>query len=65
MCTFMRLFGDGKHGRVERIQTFRCQACRTTFTCPTQLAPVSSENPFLSRRLGTDHALVEGLDPIS
>ena len=26
------LVGDGKHGLVERIQTFRCQACRTTFT---------------------------------
>ena len=26
------LVGDGKHGRAERIQTFRCQACRTTFT---------------------------------
>ena len=46
------LVGDGKHGHVERIQTFRCQACRTTFTCPSQHAPVSSENPFLSRRNG-------------
>jgi hypothetical protein len=26
------LVGDGKHGQTERIQTFRCQACRTTFT---------------------------------
>jgi IS1 family transposase len=26
------LVGDGKHGHVERIQTFRCQACRTTFS---------------------------------
>ena len=26
------LVGDGKHGKAERIQTFRCQACRTTFT---------------------------------
>src|SRR5947209_4682037 len=26
------LVGDGKHGRAELIQTFRCQACRTTFT---------------------------------
>jgi hypothetical protein len=26
------LVGDGKHGQSERIQTFRCQACRTTFT---------------------------------
>ncbi len=26
------LVGDGKHGQTEPIQTFRCQACRTTFT---------------------------------
>jgi hypothetical protein len=26
------LVGDGTHGKHERIQTFRCQACRTTFT---------------------------------
>jgi hypothetical protein len=26
------LVGDGKHGRTEQIQTFRCQACRTTFS---------------------------------
>ncbi len=26
------LVGDGRHGRAERIQTFHCQACRTTFT---------------------------------
>ena len=26
------LVGDGKHGQAERIQTFRCQSCRTTFT---------------------------------
>jgi hypothetical protein len=26
------LVGDGKHGCAERIQTFRCQACHTTFT---------------------------------
>src|SRR4051794_33609590 len=32
MLTFMRLFGDGKHGPASRIQTFRCQACRTTFS---------------------------------
>ena len=29
---FHALVGDGKHGRAEPIQTFRCQACRTTFT---------------------------------
>src|SRR4051794_3398286 len=26
------LVGDGAHGRAERIQTFRCQACRATFS---------------------------------
>src|SRR5437763_7261963 len=26
------LVGDGKHGRTEPIQTFRCQACRATFS---------------------------------
>src|SRR5512142_1751663 len=26
------LVGDGKHCQAERIQTFRCQACRTTFS---------------------------------
>ena len=26
------LVGDGTHGRAEQIQTFRCQACHTTFT---------------------------------
>src|SRR5438477_9289431 len=32
MLTFTRLFGDGKHGHAERIQTFRGPACHTTFT---------------------------------
>jgi hypothetical protein len=32
MHTDMRLFGDGKHGQAERIQTFRGPACHTTFT---------------------------------
>jgi hypothetical protein len=33
------LVGDGKHGQAEQIQTFRCQACRTTFSarCNTPL----------------------------
>ena len=26
---FHALVGDGKHGRAESIQTFRCQACHT------------------------------------
>jgi transposase-like protein len=34
------LVGDGEHGLLERIQTFGCQACRTTFTArrPTPLS---------------------------
>ena len=32
MRTFTRLFGDGKHGQAERIQTFRGPACQTTFS---------------------------------
>jgi hypothetical protein len=56
------LVGDGKHGHAERIQTFRCQACRTTFT--------SRHNTALYRLKTPSHqvavvlsALVEGLDP--
>jgi hypothetical protein len=35
------LVGDGTHGRCERIQTFRCQACQATFSArrQTPLAP--------------------------
>jgi hypothetical protein len=32
MLISTRLFGDGKHGHAERIQTFRGPACHTTFT---------------------------------
>jgi hypothetical protein len=32
MLISVRIFGDGTHGLAERIQTFRCQACHTTFT---------------------------------
>jgi transposase-like protein/IS1 family transposase len=56
------LVGDGKHGRVERIQTFRCQACHTTFT--------SRHNTPFYRLKTSSHqvavvlsALAEGLDP--
>jgi hypothetical protein len=56
------LVGDGKHGRAEQIQTFRCQACRTTFT--------SRRNTPLYRMKTPSHqvamvlsALAEGLDP--
>jgi hypothetical protein len=32
MLISTRLLGDGTHGHAERIQTFRSQACRTTFS---------------------------------
>ncbi len=55
------LVGDGKHGQAERIQTFRCQACQTTFT--------SRRNTPLYRLKTPSHqiamvlsALAEGLD---
>ena len=63
MRTSTRLLGDGKHGQAECIQTFRGPACRTTFTCPSQYAPVSTENSLAPGRHGADHALAEGLDP--
>jgi IS1 family transposase/transposase-like protein len=56
------LVGDGKHGRLERIQTFRGPACRTTFT--------SRRNTPLYRLKTPSHqiamvltGLAEGLDP--
>jgi transposase-like protein len=56
------LVGDGKHGQAERIQRFRCQACRTTFT--------ARRNTPLYRLKTPSHqvavvltALAEGLDP--
>jgi hypothetical protein len=56
------LVGDGKHGCAERIQTFRCQACRTTFTsrCDTPLYRLKTPAYQVSMVLS---ALAEGLDP--
>jgi hypothetical protein len=34
-ASFHALVGDGKHGKAEHMQRLRCQACRTTFTCPS------------------------------
>jgi hypothetical protein len=55
------LVGDGKHGHAKHIQTFRCQACHTTFT--------SRRNTPLYRLKTPSHqiamvlsALAEGLD---
>ncbi len=40
------LAGDGTHGKHERIQTFRCQACKTTFNArrDTPLAPAQDNS---------------------
>jgi IS1 family transposase/transposase-like protein len=58
------LVGDGKHGRAERIQTFRCQACRTTFTSRrnTPLYRLKTPSQQVAMVLS---ALAEGLDPSS
>src|SRR5215472_10597472 len=55
------LVGDGKHGQAERIQTFRCQACRTTFTSRyhTPLYCLKTPSHQIAVVLA---ALAEGLD---
>ncbi len=55
------LVGDGKHGQAERIQTFRCQACRTTFTARrnTPLYRLKTPSQQIAVVLA---ALAEGLD---
>jgi IS1 family transposase/transposase-like protein len=55
------LVGDGKHGQAERIQTFRCQACHTTFTARrhTPLYRLKPPSHHIALVLS---ALAEGLD---
>lgn len=59
---FHALVGDGKHGRAEPIQTFRCQACHTTFSA-------RRDTPFYRLKTPSQQvavvltALAEGLDP--
>ena len=59
---FHALVGDGKHGRAEQIQTFRCQACRTTFSArrDTPLYRLKTPSQQVAVVLS---ALAEGLDP--
>ena len=59
---FHALVGDGKHGRAEPIQTFGCQACRTTFTSRrnTPLYRLKTPSHHVAMVLS---ALAEGLDP--
>jgi IS1 family transposase/transposase-like protein len=56
------LVGDGKHGHAERIQTLRCQSCRTTFTARrhTPLYRLKTPSQQVAMVLA---ALAEGLDP--
>jgi hypothetical protein len=55
------LVGDGTHGHAERIQTFRCQACRTTFSARrhTPLYRLKTPSHQVAVVLTT---LAEGLD---
>jgi IS1 family transposase len=55
------LVGDGTHGRCERIQTLRCQACHTTFSTRRDTALYGLKTA--SHRVGEVlRALAEGLD---
>jgi hypothetical protein len=56
------LVSDGKHGRAERIQTFRGPACRSTFTSRrnTPLYRLKTSSQQIAMVLS---ALAEGLDP--
>jgi transposase-like protein len=56
------LVGDGKHGQAERIQTFRCQACRTTFSARRNTPLYRLKTPSQQIAMVVS-ALAEGLDP--
>jgi IS1 family transposase/transposase-like protein len=56
------LVGDGCHGKAERIQTFRCQACHKTFTARTHTPLYRLKTP--TKAVGQVlTALAYGLDP--
>jgi transposase-like protein len=57
----MRLFGDGTHGRAEQIQTFRCQACHTTFSARRHTSLYRLKTPSQQVAMVLT-ALAEGLD---
>ena len=56
------LVGDGKHGRAEQIQTFRCQACHTTFSARRNTPLYRLKTPSQQVAVVLS-ALAEGLDP--
>jgi transposase-like protein len=55
------LVGDGKHGKAEPIQTFRCQACRTTFSTRRHTPLYRLKTPSQQVAMVLT-ALAEGLD---
>jgi IS1 family transposase/transposase-like protein len=55
------LVGDGIHGQFEHIQTFRCQACHTTFTARRHTPLYRLKTPSYQIALVLS-ALAEGLD---
>jgi hypothetical protein len=55
------LVGDGKHGQAEHIQTFRCQACHTTFTARRHTPLYRLKTPSHQVAMVLT-ALAEGLD---
>jgi IS1 family transposase len=55
------LVGDGTHGRAEQIQTFRCQACRTTFSARRHTPLYRLKTPSQQVAVVLS-ALAEGLD---
>jgi len=50
------LVGDGIHGRVEQIQTFRCQACHMTFSARRHIPLYRLKTPLPANRNGADGA---------
>ena len=61
MRTSTRLFGDGKHGRAEQIQTFRGPACHTTFSAQRNTPLYRLKTPSQQVAIVLS-ALAEGLD---
>jgi IS1 family transposase/transposase-like protein len=55
------LVGDGKHGQAEHIQTFRCQACHSTFTARRHTPLYRLKTPSQQVAIVLS-ALAEGLD---
>jgi transposase-like protein len=58
------LVGDGKEGKAERIQTFRCQACGVTFSARRHTPLYRLKIPA-QRVAEVLTALAEGLDVAS